>query len=83
MLINSPHELASFIANRRKRLKMSQAQAGERVGLKQQTISAFEIRPDSAQIDTLFRILSALNLDIQLFAKDAPSPTQLNWKEGW
>ncbi|HEX4044758.1 MAG TPA: helix-turn-helix domain-containing protein [Gammaproteobacteria bacterium] len=82
MLIHSPKELALLVVNQRKKLKLSQAAVGKLVGLKQQTISEFEIRPESTQIDTLFRILSALGLDIQLTAKNEPAPKN-KWKEEW
>ena len=83
MITRSPKELALLIISQRKKLKLSQAEVGKLVGLKQQTISEFEIRPESTQIDTLFRILSALNLDIQLFAKDEISAIKTKWKEEW
>jgi HTH-type transcriptional regulator/antitoxin HipB len=83
MLIHSPKELAFLITNQRKKLKLSQAEVGKLVGLKQQTISDFEIKPESTQLNTLFRILSALNLDIKVLAKDEVSITKIQWKEEW
>jgi HTH-type transcriptional regulator / antitoxin HipB len=83
MFAHSPKELALLITSWRKKLKLSQAEVGKLVGLKQQTISDFEIRPEGTQIDTLFRILSALNLDIQLLAKDEKLVNKTEWKEEW
>lgn len=83
MFVRSPKELALLVTNQRKKLKLSQAVVGKLVGLKQQTISEFEIKPESTQIDTLFRILSALNLDIELSAKDKTSTIKTKWKEEW
>lgn len=83
MYVHSPKELALLIVSQRKKLKLSQAEVGKLVGLKQQTISEFEIRPESTQIDTLFRILSALNLDIQLLTKDKIPAIKTKWKEEW
>ena len=83
MHIRSPKELALFAINQRKHLKLSQAAVGKLVGLKQQTISEFEIRPESTQLDTLFRILSALNLDIKLLEKNRDLHTQSQWNEEW
>lgn len=83
MLIHSPKELALLIINQRKKLKLSQTEAGNLVGLKQKTISAFENKPENTQLDTLFRILSALNLDIKLSAKDETMITKTQWKEEW
>lgn len=83
MHVSSPKELALLAASQRKKLKLSQAEVGKLVGLKQQTISEFEIRPESTQIDTLFRILSALNLNIQLSTKDEINAIKPQWKEEW
>jgi len=83
MHVRSPKELALLVTSQRKKLKLSQAEVGKLVGLKQQTISEFEIRPESTQIDTLFRILAALNLDIQLLGKDEVSTIKTKWKEEW
>ncbi len=83
MLIHSPKELALFIISQRKKLKLSQADVGKLVGLKQQTISEFETKPDSTKLSTLFHILSAVNLNIKLLAKDDLTNTDIQWKEEW
>lgn len=83
MLIRSPKELALMAINQRKKLKLSQSDVGKLVGLKQQTISEFEIRPESTKLITLFYILSAVKLDMQLLAKDETSKTKSQWKEEW
>lgn len=69
MILNNPKALASYIADQRKQQKLSQATVSDRVGLKQSTISEFENNPDGTKLDTLFRILSALNLDLQVEPK--------------
>jgi HTH-type transcriptional regulator/antitoxin HipB len=83
MLIHSPKKLALIVINRRKQLKLSQADVGKLVGLKQQTISEFEIKPEGTKLNTLFHILSAVNLDIKIFKKDEETPAKLQWKEEW
>lgn len=83
MYVRSPKDLALLVVSQRKKLRLSQAEVGKLVGLKQQTISEFENRPEGTQIDTLFRIISALNLDIQLFAKDEIPAIKAKWKEEW
>ncbi len=83
MYIRSPKELALLVMNQRKKLKLSQAEVGKLVGLKQQTISDFEIKPESTKLSTLFYILSAVNLDIKLLAKDDPARTETQWKGEW
>ena len=83
MFIRSPKELALLVINQRKKLKLSQAEVGKLVGLKQQTISEFEIKPESTKLGTLFYILSAVNLDIKALTKDEAVPTKTQWKEEW
>jgi HTH-type transcriptional regulator/antitoxin HipB len=83
MLIRSPKELALLVVHQRKKLKLSQAEVGNLVGLKQKTISALENKPGSIQLDTLFRVLSALNLDIKLLVKNEADETSAPWKGEW
>lgn len=83
MLIHSPQELALVIANQRKKTKMSQRMAADLVGLKQQTISAFENKPGSTELDTLFRILATVNLDIYIQPKGKTIQKDSEWKKEW
>jgi HTH-type transcriptional regulator / antitoxin HipB len=83
MFICSPKELALLIVNRRKNLKLSQAAVGKLVGLKQQTISEFEKRPEGTKLETLFRILSAVKLDATVLAKEGQTPKESQWNEEW
>lgn len=83
MIIRSPKALAQLVINQRKKLKLSQVEVGNRVGLKQKTISAFENKPEGTKIDTLFHILSAVNLDIRISPKDEVYIDKIKWKEEW
>lgn len=83
MHIRSPKELALLVTNQRKKLKLSQAAAGKLVGLKQQTISEFENNPTGTKLSTFFLILSAVNLDIKVLAKDEKTASKTQWKEEW
>ena len=83
MLIRSPNELALLVMNHRKKLKLSQAEVGDLVGLGQKTISALENKPESIQLTTVFRILSALNLDIKIVAKNGAGTTSSQWDQEW
>ncbi len=83
MLICSPKELALMVSTQRKKLKLSQAEVGKLVGLKQQTVSEFEIKPESTKLATLFQILSAVKLDVKVLAKDQVAPLETQWKEEW
>lgn len=83
MLIHLPKDLALKVINQRKKLKLSQADVADLVGLKQKTISAFENKPERTKLETLFLILSAVELDIQILAKDQQTTTETLWKEEW
>lgn len=83
MLVQSPHNLALQVINQRKKLKLSQADVANLVGLKQKTISAFENKPEGTKLETLFLILSAVNLDITILAKDQKTITETQWKKEW
>jgi len=83
MLIHSPKEFALFVNRQRKKLKLSQADIGDSVGLKQTTVSAFENKPESTKLDTLFHILSAANLDLYIFSKDESLEKETKWEHEW
>lgn len=83
MLIHSPHDLALLVMNHRKKLKLSQADVGNLVGLAQKTISAFENKPENMKLSTLFRIVSALNLDLKVSPKNQLETTSSPWSAEW
>lgn len=83
MLIRSPNELALLVMSHRKKLKLSQTEVGNLVGLGQKTISAFENKPESVQLTTVFRIFSALNLDIKMVAKNRAGTTSSQLDQEW
>ncbi|MCC5791460.1 MAG: helix-turn-helix domain-containing protein [Legionellaceae bacterium] len=79
MIISSAKDLALYLNDQRKQLKMSQSEVADLVGLKQDTISKFENSPDNSRIDTLFRILSALNLNMSLVEKEQVTHEEIEW----
>lgn len=83
MFIRSPKELALIVINQRKKLKLSQSEVANLVGLKQKTISAFENNPTGSKLETLFNILSAVNLDISVAGKNKDTANKNVWKEEW
>lgn len=83
MLIHSPAELSMLIKNQRKKLNLTQVGVGELVGLKQKTISAIENAPETVQLSTLFRILSALDLEMNVLTKKKSDKTTNQWVDEW
>jgi HTH-type transcriptional regulator / antitoxin HipB len=66
MKITSPRGLADALQKARKQQNQTQQAIGELAGTKQSTVSAFETSPEHARVETLFKLLSALNLELIL-----------------
>ena len=81
-ILHNPKDLAMMVKSYRKQQKLSQGNLAELVGLKQSTISAFERRPETTKLDTLFRILSATHLDLSVYPKNSPDSNS-GWQEEW
>lgn len=77
MLIHSASDLAKAVLSRRKQKKLSQSVTGSKVGLKQTTLSKFETKPETTQLETVFRILSSLGLEMHIMPKKPPRTTDL------
>jgi HTH-type transcriptional regulator/antitoxin HipB len=73
-LVTTTHQLAMALKIARKTLGLTQAQAGALVGLLPKTISALENHPESCSVDSLLRLLSALNLELSLSPKASSEP---------
>ena len=70
--------LGTEIAKIRRKQKLTQGEIAERTGLKQQTISEFENgRP--ASINTLFLILEALGMELQLTPRGVKEAKKADW----
>lgn len=83
MFVRSPKELALLVIHQRKKLKLSQSEVANLVGLKQKTVSAFENKPEGTKLSTLFQILSAVRLDLSALTKNQSTQTESNWQEEW
>jgi HTH-type transcriptional regulator/antitoxin HipB len=73
-LISTDAQLAHALRSARKARGLSQAEAGRNVGLLPKTISALENHPGSASIDSLFKLLSALGLELEIDRKMPEGP---------
>jgi len=73
-LISTSGQLAQALRNVRKAHGLSQDGAGKLVGLLPKTISALENRPGSATIDSLLKLLSALDLELVIAPKKGSDP---------
>jgi HTH-type transcriptional regulator/antitoxin HipB len=74
----TPDQLAAVLRGQRLEAGLTQTQAGELVGLLQKTVSVLETAPGGSSIATLFKLLSALNLEMVLQPKRT-SPDSPEW----
>lgn len=75
MIITSPKMLSHVIREFRYKDNISQTDIAKQVGIKQATVSAFENSPESTKIETLFKILTALELELVV----QPRPTSVKY----
>ena len=67
--VTTPDQLAALLRGRRAELALTQKQLGAKVGLLPKTISALESHPARSSVASLFKLLSALDLEFVLQPK--------------
>jgi len=78
--IYSPKSLGSAIKRQRKAKKLSQTAAGTPFNIDQTTVSSIEQGAPGTRLETLFRILAALDLEMIIKPKkDIPIKKGENW----
>ncbi|WP_447866970.1 helix-turn-helix domain-containing protein [Rahnella bonaserana] len=83
MNITSAKMLAIALRNERKKRKLSQSKTAETIGLKQSTVSEFENYPDGTRLETLFKLLAALDLELQITPRDSNPKEKTSWDQEW
>ncbi|WP_017222050.1 helix-turn-helix domain-containing protein [Moritella dasanensis] len=90
MKITSAKQLANTLQDTRKTKSLSQTDVAKQVGIRQDTVSKFELNPDSTKLDTLFKMLAALNLELHVAPRGENLPfatenlkSNATWKEEW
>lgn len=79
-LVFSPQSLGIAIKRQRKAKKLSQQEAGEPYKLDQTTISSIEQGAPGTRLETLFRLLSALELEMVIRPKKSNKDSNgQNW----
>jgi len=68
-LARTPKQIGALIRRNRKQLGLSQSALGQRVGLRQETISLIETGNPATRLDTLLAVLAALDLELQIAAR--------------
>lgn len=93
MKVTNSKQLSAYLKDARLNMNFSQGKVASKVGIRQDTVSNFELNPDSTKLDTLFKILSALNLELDVKVRNsqlanppntaASSESNKAWKEEW
>ena len=78
MRVNSTKELAVYLQDQRITSKLSQNSVAELASVRQATVSSFESKPDNAKLETLFKLLSALDLELDVHPKGESPSSQVN-----
>lgn len=73
----SPESLGSALREERKKKGLSQGEAGKSVGMDQPTVSRVEQGNAGTRLDTLFRLMAALDLELVLQSRQ-PSAGKKN-----
>jgi len=71
-LATTTSQLSKILRARRGSLDLTQLEVADLVGLLPKTVSALENRAESSSIETLFKCLSALDLEMRLLPKEMP-----------
>lgn len=77
----SPQILGQILKTTRIKKNLTQGQAGQLVGITQAMISRIERGESNARVDTLFRLLAALELEMTIQPRVAADSTNTgdNW----
>ena len=84
MKVTSAKQLSAYLKDARCLQKQSQGKVADKVGIRQDTVSSFELNPESTKLGTLFKILAALELSLDIKPRTVPpeSPSS-GWKGEW
>ena len=72
-IISSPENLGQALRSERKHKGLSQKAVGHSVGMEQHTISKIEKGNPGTELNTLFRLLAALDLELTIQPRQKPS----------
>ncbi len=85
MLAHTPSDIAQYFRDQRKLKSITQTSMAKDIVIRQDTISSFENKPNKVRLETLIKLLSALDLELHIIPKNQTeniSNTSL-WAEEW
>lgn len=77
--ITSPETLGKVLRRYRKNAGLSQSEAGKKLNLPQKTVSNIESGLSGVRLGTLFRLMSALGLEMHLELREKASKNEVLW----
>ena len=87
MKVTNSTQLSAYLKDIRQTRKLSQGKVACKVGIRQDTVSSFERNADATKLETLFKILSALELELVIQPRNSPPGVAEEngggWKEEW
>jgi HTH-type transcriptional regulator/antitoxin HipB len=81
--LQTPQQLSSHIRSLRRRLELTQAQLGARLGVEQARIGKIERNPGSISVEQLIQLLSVLEAEILIRPRNAQSRAAAEPKAAW
>lgn len=79
LIITSPKALGNAIKRQRKNKKLNQTEAGSAVNIDQTTASSIEHGAPGTRLETIFRMLAALELEMVIRPKEAIDNKKWEW----
>lgn len=73
-LTRLPHLLGAALRRERRLQNLTQQQLGKKINMRQATISKLEAGDPGVQVDTIFRVLAGLNLEIVVRTRTKAGP---------
>ena len=68
-LARTPKQIGNLVRRTRKKRGLSQTQLGDKVGLRQETISLIETGNPATRVETILSVLAALELEFQVMPR--------------
>jgi len=78
-LVHTARQLANALKSRRKEKHFTQKEAAFRVGLLPKTVSGLESDPERSSIESLFKLLAAMELELVLRPKNEKAGSPGEW----
>lgn len=76
-LARTPGQIGNLVRRIRKGQRLTQAQLGEKVGLRQETISLIETGNSATRLDTILAVLAALDLEFRIAKRSRSNAAEI------